>query len=449
MAQQMSRSTRRSLLGAWVGAVGATPLVLWACGPGGGPGGGGEAPGQAAAQPATVQFYFSGDQPTAQLYQTLKELYEGTFPRYKLELVHADSEIEKLLTLMAAGTPTDVFWNRVRTSQILIRREGSLVDVLPLMKRDKLTQDDFWPSAVKAYSYKGGYYGLPTSSSSNALYYNREYFRQAGLPFPNELERQGRWNWDALLETARKLTGVDSNGQRRFGFLRPTGLVLAVQYMWQNGGTPFSEDRTQCLLTSPEVVGALEFVTDMVLKHQVTPRVGEPESPDFRTNYRVAMEQAGRFLLPNVAQASRAGTLDLGMVVAPAGPKRNTTRGDDLAASILKSTKVLEPAWAFAKLWASEEGQLIVLKSDRSYTARRSIARNQEILKQVLHPWEDAEAYFTGLSRTEVFPVTPKFLEVTAIYAREEQAAHAGEKTVRQAMEAATQEITPLLKEPY
>jgi hypothetical protein len=42
-----------------------------------------------------------------------------------------------------AGTPPDVSWNRVRTSQVLIRREGSLVDLVPLMKRDNLTQDDF------------------------------------------------------------------------------------------------------------------------------------------------------------------------------------------------------------------------------------------------------------------------------------------------------------------
>jgi ABC-type glycerol-3-phosphate transport system substrate-binding protein len=121
------------------------------------------------AGPSAVQFYFSGGTPEQQLYTSLKEAFERQYPKYTLDLLLADSEIEKLLALMAAGTPPDVFWNRVRTSQVLMRREGSLVDLLPLMKRDKLTQDDFWPSAVKAYTYKGGYYGLPTSASSNAV----------------------------------------------------------------------------------------------------------------------------------------------------------------------------------------------------------------------------------------------------------------------------------------
>jgi ABC-type glycerol-3-phosphate transport system substrate-binding protein len=253
------------------------------------------------------------------------------------------------------------------------------------------------------------------------------------------------------LETARKLTGPEpTGGKKRFGFLRPTGLVLTVQYMWQNGGTPFSADRTQCLLTSNECVGAVQFLTDMVLRHQVSPGPNEPDAPNFRTNFRVSMEQAGRFLLPGILPALESGTIDPGMVVAPKGPKADTTRGDDLAASLINGTKVLEAAWAFAKLWASEEGQLIVLKSNRSYTSRRTVARDPAILKQVLFPWESGETYFTGLNRTEVFPITPKFIpQVADIFAREEQAAHAGEKTVGAAMDAASREITPLLKEPF
>jgi ABC-type glycerol-3-phosphate transport system substrate-binding protein len=270
-----------------------------------------------------------------------------------------------------------------------------------------------------------------------------------GAPLPTDLERQGKWNWDTLTDTARQLTRTDASGKKFYGFVRPSGLVLTVMYMWQNGGTPFSDDRTRSLLTTPEVVGAVQFVTDLVLQRQVATPVISPDAPDFRKNALVAMEQGGRYLLPEATPAMQSGAIDPGMVVAPKGPKAATTRGDDLAASVLKSTKVLEAAWAYAKLWSSEEGQLIVLKSNRSYTARRSIARNQTILKQVLNPWEDGDTYFTGLNRTEVFPVTPKFPEVTAIFNREEKLAHSGDKTPRQAMETAHQEITPLLKEPF
>lgn len=431
--------TRRSVL---AGAV-AAPLLA-ACGQAGG-----QQPASREAQPATVQFYFgTAGANEVQLYTTLKEGFEKKHPKYTLDLLPAENEIEKMLTLMAGGTPPDVYWNRVRHSQVMMRRDV-LVDLLPLMKRDKLAQDDFWPSAVKAYTHKGGYYGLPTSASSNAVYFNKHHFRQVGLALPNELEKQGTWNWDALLETSRKLTRTDAGGKKLWGFNRPTGLVLTVQYMWQNGGKPFSDDRTQCLVNSPECVGAVQFITDLVLKHQVATPVMAPDSPNFRTNAMVAMEQAGRFLLPGAAKAIESGAIEPGMVVAPKGPKAATTRGDDLAASIMKSSKAQEAAWAWAKYWASEEAQLEVLKSNRSYTSRRSIARNPTILKQVLNPWEDGEMYFTGLNRTEMFPVTPRFPEVTKIFNAEEKLAHAGEKTVKQAMDAAVHEITPLLKEAF
>lgn len=441
-----TNSISRRALFASTAILGApAPFLLAACGPrGSGP------PASQEAQPATVQFYFgTAGAPEIELYTKLKEGYERQHPKYTLELIPAENEIEKMLTLMAAGTTPDVYWNRVRTSQVIIRR-GAAVDILPLMRRDRISQDDFWPSAVKAYTYQGGYYGLPTSASSNALYFNKNLFRQASVQLPTELERAGRWDWDALLETSRRLTRTDATGKKVWGFLRPSGFVLTVQYMWQNGGKPFSDDRTQCLVNSPECVGAVQFITDLVLRHQVATPVTHPDNPNFRTNGLVAMEQAGRFLLPGAQASIQSGLIDPGMVVAPKGPKANTTRGDDLAATIMKGTKVQEAAWAWAKYWASEEGQLAVLRSNRSYTSRRSIARNQNILQQVLNPWEDGEMYFTGLQRGDVFPVVPKFIpEVASIFAREERLAHSGEKTVRAAMDTVVHEVTPLLKEPF
>lgn len=405
----------------------------------------------AAVQAATVQFYFGvAGPPEMLLYGKLKEGFEKAHDKYKLDLLPADNETEKAIALIAAGTPPDVYWNRVRASQVFIRREA-LVDLLPFMKRDKISQEDFWPSAIDAYTYKGGYFGLPTSASSNAVYFNKHYFTALGLPLPTELEKQGKWTWDTLLETAKKLT-TTLQGKKVWGFRRPTGLTLTVQYMWQNGGTPFSDDRTQSLILSPEVISAEQWIADLVLKHQVCAPVGDPEDSDngFRVNGAVAMEQAGRYALPAIAQAEKAGVIDPGMVVAPAGPKNSKTRGDDLAASIFKSSKVLDAAWAYAVYWASEPGQLEVLRSNRSYTSRKSIAKNQAILKTVLNPWEDGNAYFTGLERSVVFPVTPKFVpQVRDTFDREEKLAHAGTKTVRSALETAHQEISPMLKEPF
>jgi ABC-type glycerol-3-phosphate transport system substrate-binding protein len=113
-------STRRRLLA----GIALTPaLPLAACGQTSG--GGGDQAGRATeAQPATVQFYFGpATASEVQLYTTLKEGFEKQHPRYRMDLLPAENEIEKMLTLMAGGTPPDVYWNRVRHSQVLMRRE--------------------------------------------------------------------------------------------------------------------------------------------------------------------------------------------------------------------------------------------------------------------------------------------------------------------------------------
>ena len=327
------------------------------------------------------------------------------------------------------------------------------MDVLPLMKRDKLTQDDFWPSAVKAYTYKGGYFGLPTSSSSNALYYNKEHFRQAGLPFPEELEKQGRWTWDALLETARRLTRARAGrGKKRFGFLRPTGLVLTVQYMWQNGGTPFSEDRTQCLLTSTSASGRCSSSPTWSLKHQVSPGATPSRTPP-----TTAPTSASPWSRPGATCSRRPcrgcspGAIDPGMVVAPKGPKKDTTRGDDLAASILKTTKVLEAAWAFAKLLGVRRGA-----ADRAQVQPQlhlaALHRPQPGHPQAgALPWEDGETYFTGLQPHGRLPGHPEVHPPGAGHLRPRGARWPtpGRRRCAPRMDSACQEIAPLLKEPF
>jgi multiple sugar transport system substrate-binding protein len=399
---------------------------------------------------ATVRVYFTGSPRHVQLLEDLKLAYERAYPKYTVDLVQGPDEIQKLLVMLAGGEPVDTFWNMVRNSWWLMRgQEGALLDLLPLAKRDKLGLDDFWPSAIKAHTYKGGFFTWPHSASSNAVYYNKEHFRRAGVPFPHDLEQQGRWDWEALVDAGRRLTGTDAvSGQQRFGFGRIGGLILTVQYMWQNGGKPVSDDRRQCLLPAAENVTAVQFVVDLVRKHQVSPPIGAEGNPGFETDFRISMVQAGRYFINGLVPALDSGSLDAGMVVAPRGARGNQTRGDDMGCSIISSSKAVDATWEFAKLWSSPDpGQVLTLKSNVTYTSRRSVARNPAVLKEVLYPWEDMEEYYKGLMHGEPFPVTARFPDVMNVYGREENLAYQGTKAVKQAMDDATTEIAPLLSE--
>jgi ABC-type glycerol-3-phosphate transport system substrate-binding protein len=118
-----------------------------------------------------------------------------------------------------------------------------------------------------------------------------------------------------------------------------------------------------------------------------------------------------------------------------------------LAASILKSAANPDGAWAFAKMWTSDDGQKIVLESRRSFTARRSFAQS-DWMKSNLLPWEDLPTYMTGLERTGVYVAPGHTGEVNAIFDRELDLAYLGEKSVKDATDTMKREIDVALKKP-
>jgi ABC-type glycerol-3-phosphate transport system substrate-binding protein len=98
-------------------------------------------------------------------------------------------------------------------------------------------------------------------------------------------------------------------------------------------------------------------------------------------------------------------------------------------------------------MWASDDGQKIIMDSRRSFTARRSFL-NSEAMKQFLLPWEDLETYKLGLERTGVYVAPNHTGEVNAIFDRELDLAYLGEKSVKDAADTMKKEIDVVLKKP-
>lgn len=381
--------------------------------------------------------------PNEKVHLDLITLFEKQNPGATVEKIRVptDAEIvQKLLAMLAANDLPDLFWNRQRTAPPFIERDV-LLDLAPLAATDKVDTNDFWPSALKTYGRGKALYGLPNSASSNAYYFNADMYREAGLPLPTETAKKGPWNWETLVDQSIKLTKGEGP-TKQFGFDRPTSIYQIDMYIWQNGGRLWNEDKTESYLNSPEATGAIQWLVDFVQKHKSMPSSVETQSGgNLFAAGRVAIQMAGRYILQSIDKSK----FKPGMAIAPAGPKANTTRGDDLASSILKEAPNRDRAWEFAKMWSSDDGQKIVLESRRSYTARRSFAKN-EWMKQNLLPWEDQETYILGLERTGAYRAPAHTGEVNKIFNREMDLAYLGEKSVKDATDTMKREIDVVLK---
>jgi sn-glycerol 3-phosphate transport system substrate-binding protein len=85
-----------------------------------------------------------------------------------------------------------------------------IVPVQDLIERDHLQAnlDDIEPAIRSYYTIGGKLYSMPFNSSTAVMYYDKNAFKQAGLPTNQEV-----WTYDQILSAAKKLTTTDASGK--------------------------------------------------------------------------------------------------------------------------------------------------------------------------------------------------------------------------------------------
>ena len=182
----------------------------------------------------------------------------------EINIVHApDTQLVERAFVMAAG---DVLPDIIRIDQQQVRAlvvAGLLTDLTPFLEREGVNlQTDFIPLTVETFSYQGAQYAIPAETSSNALFYNRQMFDNAGLTYPTTDWASDEWTWDEFAEAARRLT-ADTNGDGtpdQFGIMSFGHFYF---YPWLWGYDWVDEGLTRFLGTEPGVIDALQRLADL------------------------------------------------------------------------------------------------------------------------------------------------------------------------------------------
>ena len=131
-----------------------------------------------------------------------------------LEIYQNTTAYDILSTQIAAGTPPDII------GPVGFRGfygyGDQLLDLQPYIESTGFDTSGMDPGILEAYSEGfGGQVGIPFAIYPSFIYYNKDLFDEAGLPYPPHKvgeQYDGKpWNWDTLTELAKKLT-VDSGG---------------------------------------------------------------------------------------------------------------------------------------------------------------------------------------------------------------------------------------------
>ena len=154
-----------------------------------------------------------------------------------------------------------------------LKLSGDIASLEPMLKADGSTHDqflaDFWPALHANATVDRELYGVPYQNSTPLVYYNVDHFKEVGLD-PNKPPQ----TWAELVDAARKLTKRDGDKVERYGFAMAENYDylgwLMEAWSLSNGGRYFNEEYGgEVYYDTPSMLGAAQFVQDLVFKHKV------------------------------------------------------------------------------------------------------------------------------------------------------------------------------------
>jgi len=175
--------------------------------------------------------------------------------------------VSKSLTSIASGTQlADVMFAEDWFGQELIQKQYAM-NLMPYVRRD-IADTDFCTETFTEWrgvaQRKDELFGFPACLGLTVLFYNRDLFDRAGVPYPDTT-----WTYDDLIEAGKRLT------LERDGRVQQWGLCFDVAYtgletvIHSFGGRLLSPDGRRAELSGPNTIRALRYVQDLFLKHRI------------------------------------------------------------------------------------------------------------------------------------------------------------------------------------
>ena len=322
----------------------------------------------------------------------LLDRYKKLHPNVDIEIqqVPGSQYYQRLKIQFASGVAPDIM-QLAYDNLPAFAEKGTIEPLDRLIKRDKFPIDGMFPELLPALKYKGRIYGLPRGWTTFVLYYNKDMFREAGVPFPRE-----GWTWDDFLSACKKITkDTDGDGRiDRFGC--STGVYVSdiAYWIWQNGGRMFTPDMKRCLLDSPAAVGALRFLADCQYKYHVFPLPEQAQDLGgggemFRTG-RQAMFIEGRWACMSFREAKYPDGRPIDWDVGPV--PRNKENATELFANcyvLRRNGPNLEEAWKLMRFITGLEGQRHQARTGRDMPSFISVAKSPDFLDPAHRPEHD------------------------------------------------------------
>ena len=221
----------------------------------------------------------------------LQERFNSTHDTIEIEflIVPHEEAGTRFLAMVSGGTaPELVGPNGVQTAAEYF---DVWADITPFIQAENFDTSDFYGPAVELNQYPDKNTGLPLGLYPSFIFYNKDLFDAAGLPYPTHDFNDSSWTMDKLREYAMQLT-LDTNGNNATSpDFDPTNIVQwgyddswegtrGVLAMWgaPNVGRPTNADYRTAVANSPEWVYGLNWLSNGIWVDHFIPDLAGQEA---------------------------------------------------------------------------------------------------------------------------------------------------------------------------
>ncbi len=288
-----------------------------------------------------------------------------------------DDYLTKVETMMLAGEAPDVIYGHPKYFQKWASQD-LLLDLTPYFDNhpEFFDKEVYATNLFDAFTYKGKYISTINGADTFLLFYNKDLFDAAGVPYPTE-----SWTWDDFLSACQKLT-IDKDGDGeidQYAISPSMGHEQIEAWMAAFGGELYDDvnNPKKVVADSEKNVKALQMWHDIIFKYGYAP---DAEGSEVVTGGfdggQIAMD------LDGVYQCVYRSEVDFSMGLAALPMEDENSHYVSLMAGycVPKTTKYPEAAWALASFMQEEKGQEILAKTGLITTIHKQVASSDQVI---------------------------------------------------------------------
>jgi len=350
--------------------------------------------------------------------------FERLNPEVRVRRVHAESAAfqSKLRTMLAAGTPPDLFYLRPESMAQL----SAMKLLLPLddfvaaqRQTDPEWVNDFYPLILDAYRFDvatsrtgvGVQYGLPKDFTTLVFYVNLDLFRRAGIDVA-KIQRDG-WTWDEFAEVMRRVRALggspDFRGRTIYGGFLQVSPGTLLSMVWNHGGDFFgtkpdgAPNFRDVLLDEPPAQAALQRIARLRLEDRTVYNptgIAKDGGSEFMNGSIGCIGPVGRWMVPTYLSIK---SFPWDVVPVPSlDPKRGPAQVFHTAWGVSAQTRQPERALALLKFLTGPEGQRQQARAGLAIPALKSVAESDDFLAPAGIPAHNARVFLESVPQVRI-----------------------------------------------